>query len=78
MSNNQNLLIQVQKIHTDQILQLEVGLIQLSGIFDLYLKNKPALLDAKLEDVLQSLANRIGDLKDTMQMLQLQRHSTST
>jgi hypothetical protein len=58
MSNNQNLLIQVQKIHTDQILQLEVGLIQLNDIFFLYLKNNPALLNVKLEDVLQSLADR--------------------
>jgi hypothetical protein len=78
MSNNQNLLIQVQKIHTGQILQLDVGLIQLSDIFYLYLKNNPALFYAKLEDVLQSLADRIGDLKDTMQMLQLQRLSNST
>jgi hypothetical protein len=43
MSNSQNLLIQVQKIHTDQILQLEVGLIQLNDIFNIYLKNNPAL-----------------------------------
>ena len=78
MNTNQNLLIQVQKIHTDQILQLEVGLLQLNDIFNLYLKNNPSLLYAKLEDVLQSLADRISDLKDTMQMLQLQRLSTST
>jgi hypothetical protein len=51
MSNSQNLLIEVQKIHTDQILQLEVGLIQLNDIFNLYLKNNHALLYAKLEDV---------------------------
>jgi hypothetical protein len=78
MSNNQNLLIPVQKIHTDQILQLEVGLIQLNNIFNIYLKNNPALLYAKLEDVLQSLADRLGDLRDTMQMFQLQRLSTNT
>jgi hypothetical protein len=78
MSNNQNLLIQVQRIHTDQILQLEVCIIQLNDIFNLYLKNNPALLYAKLEDLLQSLADRKGDLKQTMQMLQLQRLSKYT
>jgi hypothetical protein len=78
MSNNQNLLIQVTKIHTDQILQLENGLLQLKDIFNLYLKNNPALLYAKLEDVLQSLTDKLQDLKDTMQMLQLQRFSTNT
>jgi hypothetical protein len=61
--------IQVQKIHTGQIWQLEVGLTQLNDIFQLYLKNNPSLLYAKLEDVQQSLANRLGNLKDTMQML---------
>ena len=71
MNNNQNLLVQVQKIHTDQLLQL-------NNVFNLYLKNNPSLLYAKLEDVLQSLSDRISDLKDTMQMLQLQRLSTST
>jgi hypothetical protein len=50
----------------------------LNDIFNLYLKNNPALLYTKLEDVLQSLADRIGNLKDTMQMLQLQRLSTNT
>ncbi len=78
MSNNQNLLIQVQKIHTEQILQLEVSIMQMNQVFQLYLKNNPALLYAKLEDVLQSLADRMGNLKDTMQMLQLQRLSTNT
>ncbi len=33
MSKTQNLLIQIQKIHTNQTLQLEVGLIQLNEIF---------------------------------------------
>jgi hypothetical protein len=46
-------------------------------IFNLHHKNNPALLFAKLEDVLQLLADRIGDLEDAMQMLQLQRLSTS-
>jgi hypothetical protein len=78
MSNNQNLLIKVTKIHTDQIMQLENGILQLNDIFNLYLKNNPALLYAKLEDVLQSLTDKLQDLKDTMQMLQLQRLSTNT
>ena len=51
---------------------------QMNQVFQLYLKNNPALLYAKLEDVLQSLADRMGNLKDTMQMLQLQRLSTNT
>ncbi len=78
MSNNQNLLIQVTKIHTEQIVQLENSILQLNDMFNLYLKNNPALLYAKLEDVLQSLTDKIQDLKSTMQMLQLQRFSTNT
>jgi hypothetical protein len=73
MSYNQNLLIQVQTIHTDQILQQEVEHIQLNDTFNLYLRNNPALLLQNL----QSLVDRIGNLKDTMQVLELQRLSSS-
>jgi hypothetical protein len=45
---------------------LEIGLDQLNNMFNLYLK-KPTLPCAKLEDVLQSLADLIGNLKETMQ-----------
>jgi hypothetical protein len=34
-------------------------------MFNLYLKNNPALLYAKFKAVLQSLEDRTGDLKDT-------------
>ena len=78
LQNNQNLLIQVTKIHTNQINALQNGLTQLNDIFDLFIKNNPALLYAKFNDVLTSLSDRINDLKDTIQMLQLQRLSTST
>jgi hypothetical protein len=69
MSNNKNLLIWLQIIYRDQTLQVQFYITQLNDIFNLYLKNNPALLYAKLEDVLQSLEDRIGGLKDTMQML---------
>ena len=78
MSNNQNLLIKVSKINTEQINQLATGLVQLRDTFTLYLKNNPALLYAKFDSVLESLTDKLEDLKDTIQMLQLQRLSTST
>ena len=78
MSNNQNLLIKVNKIHTNQIFTLQDNLNQLSDVFSLYLQHNPALLYAQFNTILQSLTDKIGDLKDTIQMLQLQRLSTST
>ena len=54
-----------------------MGLAQLENIFSLYIKNNPALLYAKFNDQLMTIQDKIYDLKDTLQMLQLQKLSTS-
>ena len=54
-----------------------MGLAQLENIFSLYIKNNPALLYAKFNDQLMTIQDRIYNLKDTLQMLQLQKLSTS-
>ena len=72
-----NLLVQVSETQQHQIRGLEIGLAHLSDVFALLIKDSPTLLYAKINDQLLSLQDNIADLKDTLQMLQLQKLSTS-
>ena len=73
-----NLLVQVTKTQEHQIMALESGLEHLQEIFSIFIKNNPALLYAKFNDLLVTLQEHIHSLQDTLQMLQLQRLSTNT
>ena len=73
IENSHNLLVQISKIQEHQIYGLEVGLAHLQDVFSLLLKNSPSLLYAKINDQLLALQDNIGNLKDTLQMLQLQK-----
>ena len=59
-----------------QIIQTQQSLAYLENIFALFIKNNPALLYAKFNDELLTIQDKIYDLKDTLQMLQLQKLST--
>ena len=72
-----NLLVQVSETQQHQIRGLEIGLEHLNDVFTLLIKNSPTLLYAKINDQLLALQDNIADLKDTLQMLQLQKLSTS-
>lgn len=61
-----------------QILSPNAGLRHLEQSFPLFIKNNPALLSAKFNDLIQTLQDRIHSLQDTLQMLQLQKLSTNT
>ena len=50
----------------------------LEEIFAIFIKNNPALLYAKFNDLRTTLQQHIHNLQDTLQMLQLQRLSTTT
>ena len=78
LQSSQKLLIQMTKTMEHQILSLNAGLSHLEQIFALFIKNNPALLYAKFNDLLMSLQDRIHSLQDTLQMLQLQKLSTNT
>ena len=78
VKNKQSLLVQISKTHEHQIQTIKSDLWQLREIFQLFIKNNPALLYAKFNDQLQTLADHITILKDTLQMLQLQKLSTNT
>ena len=77
LGNNQRLLIEFTKTMEFQIMTTQQSLNHLESIFGLYIKNNPALLYAKFNDQLLTLQDRIYNLKDTVQMLQLQKLSTS-
>ena len=77
VQSNQKLLIEYTKTMEKQIMETQVGLSHLENIFSSFIKNNPALLYAKFNDQLLTIQDRIGDLKDTLQMLQLQKLSTS-
>ena len=77
MRSNQNLLVQMANTQTHHIRELESNLWHLTEIFSLFIKNNPALLYAKFNDQLMILNDHLNNLKDTIQMLQLQKLSTS-
>ena len=69
MRDAHNLLVQVQKTQEHQILALESGLDLLQEFFSIFIKNNPALLYAKFNDLLLTLQEHIHSLQDTLQML---------
>ncbi len=78
MQDSHNLLVQIQKTQNHQIKELESGLDHLEEIFSIFIKNNPALLYTKFNELLQTLQQHIYNLQDTLQMLQLHRLSTNT
>jgi hypothetical protein len=78
MQDSHNLLVQIQNTQEHQINELRSGLNHLKEIFSIFIKNNPALLYAKFNDLLTTLQQHISNLQDTLQMLQLQRPSTNT
>ena len=68
-----NLLVQVSKVQAHQIQNLEFGLNHFAEIFYLLIKNNPALFYAKLNDQLLTLQDNVYNLKDTLQMPQVQK-----
>ena len=77
LQQGQKLLIEFTKTMEHQIIHTQMALSNLENIFSLFIKNNPALLYAKFNDQLMTIQDRIYDLKDTVQMLQLQKLSTS-
>ena len=77
IQQGQKLLIEFTKTMEHQIIHTQMALSQLENIFSLFIKNNPALLYAKFNDQLMTIQDRIYNLKDTLQMLQLQKLSTS-
>jgi hypothetical protein len=78
MQDSHNLLVQIQKTQEHQITELKSGINHLEEIFSIFIKNNPALLYAKFNDLLTTLQQHFFNLQDTLQMLQLQRLSTNT
>ena len=78
MQDSHNLLVQTQRTQEHQITDLKSGINHLEEIFSIFIKNNPALLYAKFNDLLTTLQQHIYSLQDTLQMLQLQRFSTNT
>ena len=65
------------KTQEHQIKELEINLFHLADVMTLFIQNNPALLYAKFNDQLMIIAEHFSNLQDTIQMLQLQKLSTS-